>query len=57
MNNSALKVSMYGVFSGLNIGKYRPEKAPYLDTFHAVNSAFTLLITYDSHPWFMFSFN
>ena len=35
----------YGVFSGLyfpvfrpNIGKYGPEKTPYLDTFHAVNS-------------------
>ena len=33
----------YGVFSGpyfpvfsRNTGKYRPEKTPYLDTFHAV---------------------
>ena len=40
---TAGKVSKYGVFSGLyfsvfspNIGKYRPEKTPYLDTFHAV---------------------
>ena len=41
--NSAWNVSKYGVFSGpyfpifgLNIGKYGPEKIPYLDTFHAV---------------------
>ena len=34
-------MSNYGVFSGpyfpvfeLNIGKYGPEKTPYLDTFH-----------------------
>ena len=40
---TAWKVSQYGFFSGpyfpvfgLNIGKYRPEKTPYLDTFHAV---------------------
>ena len=37
------KVSKYGVFSGPyfpvfspNTGKYRPEKTPYLDTFHTV---------------------
>ena len=37
------KVSKYGVFSGpyfpvfgLNTGKHRPEKSPYLDTFHVV---------------------
>ena len=35
------KVPKYGVFSGMsafspNTGKYRPEKTPYLDTFHAV---------------------
>ena len=36
-------MSIYGVFSGpyfptfrLNTGKYRAEKALYLDTFHAV---------------------
>ena len=29
-------MSIYGVFSGLNAGKYGPEKTPYLDTFHAV---------------------
>ena len=29
-------MSKYGVFSGLNTGKYGPEKTPYLDTFHAV---------------------
>ena len=29
-------VSKYGVFSGLNAGKYGPEKTPYVDTFHAV---------------------
>ena len=33
---TAWKVSKYGVFSGANTGKYRPEKTPYLDTFHAV---------------------
>ena len=27
------KVSKYGVFGGPNIGKYGPEKTPYLDTF------------------------
>ena len=30
------KVSIYGVFSGSNTGKYGPEKTTYLDTFHAV---------------------
>ena len=42
-NIAQRKVSKYGVFSGpcfpvfgLNTGKYEPEKAPYLDTFHAV---------------------
>ena len=37
------KVSKYGVFSGpyfsefgMNTEKYRPEKTPYLDPFHAV---------------------
>ena len=41
--NTAWKVSKYGVFSGPyfpvfspNTGKYEPEKAPFLDTFHAV---------------------
>ena len=40
---TAWKVSKYRVFSGpyfpvfgLNTRKYRPEKTPYLDTFHAV---------------------
>ena len=38
-------MSKYGAFSGryfpvfgLNTGKYRPEKTPYLDTFHALYS-------------------
>ena len=42
-NDTAWKVSKYGVFPcpyftvfGLNVGKCGPEKAPYLDTFHAV---------------------
>ena len=37
------KVSKYGLFSGLylhifspKMGKYGPEKTPYLDTFHSV---------------------
>ena len=41
---TALKVPKYEVTSGpyfpvfsLNIGKYRPEITPYLDTFHAVD--------------------
>ena len=29
-------MSKYGVFSGPNTGKYRPEKNAYLDTFHTV---------------------
>ena len=33
-------MSKYGVFPGpyfpANVGKYGPEKTPYLDTFHAV---------------------
>ena len=40
---AAWKVSKYGVFSspyipifGLNTAKNRPEKTPYMDTFHAV---------------------
>ena len=40
---TAWKVSKYGVISGsyfptanLKTGKYGPEIAPYLDTFHAV---------------------
>ena len=43
MYNTVLKVSKYRDFSGQhfpvfspNIRKYVPEKAPYLDTFHAV---------------------
>ena len=48
------KVSKYGDFSGpyfplfgLNAGKYGPEKTPYLDTFHAVNSViFTVTLTF-----------
>ena len=42
--HTARKVSKYGVFPGphflafgLNIGKYGPEKTPYLDTFHALS--------------------
>ena len=30
-------MSKYGVFPGPNTGKYRPQKTPFLDTFHAVN--------------------
>ena len=43
------KVSEYGVFSGpyflvfgLNGRKYRSEKTPYLDTFHAVNIIYVI---------------
>ena len=32
---TAWKVLKYGVISGPNTGKYRPEIAPYMDTFHA----------------------
>ena len=45
VQNTAWKVSKYGVLSGPyfttfglfspNAGKYGPEKAPYLDTFHS----------------------
>ena len=41
--DTSWKVCKYGDFSvpyfpvfGPNTGKYRPEKTPYLDTFHAV---------------------
>ena len=50
---TARKVSKYGVFSGpyfpvfgLNTGKYRLEKTPYLDTFYAVFLAQLLLEIY-----------
>ena len=33
---TAWRVSKYGVISGPNTGKKRPEKTPYLGTFHAV---------------------
>ena len=36
LNFTVWNVSKYGVFSSPNAGKYRPEKTPYLDTFHAV---------------------
>ena len=35
---TAWKVSKYGVFSGLNAGKYGREKTPYLETFQTVCS-------------------
>ena len=36
--NTAWKVSKYGVISGPNTGKYGTETPPYLDTFHAVET-------------------
>ena len=49
MDITALKVSKYRVFCGpyipvlgLNSEKYGPEKTPYLETFHAVYSMFTV---------------
>ena len=49
MDITALKVSKYHVFCGpyipvfgLNSEKYGPEKAPYLETFHAVYSMSTV---------------
>ena len=52
---TAWKVSKYGVISGpyfpvfgLNTGRYGPEIAPYLDTFHAVNFKFQIYYEYDS---------
>ena len=38
-------MSQYGFFSGPNAGKYGPEKAPYLDTFHAVFLQFAIFFT------------
>ena len=38
VNETARKVSKYGVISGLNTEKYEPEIAPYLNTLHAVAS-------------------
>ena len=53
---TAWKVSKYGVFSGpyflvfgLNTGKYGQEKAPYLDTFHAVNQTVFGLFHVNAH--------
>ena len=61
MQNTARKVSKYGVFSDLyfpafglnterytkylsifspNMGKYGPERTPYLDNFHAVKTMY-----------------
>ena len=40
-------MSKYGDFSGLNTGKYGPEKTPYLDTFHAVH--FSALVSMTKH--------
>ena len=37
---TAWKVPKYGVFSGLNTGKYGPEKTPYLETFVEVRNTF-----------------
>ena len=49
--NTAWNASKYVVFSGpwfpvfgLNTGKYRPERTPYWDTFHAVQNYFTSLL-------------
>ena len=39
-NNTAWKVSKYGVFSSPNTGKFGPEKPPYLDTFQAVHTKY-----------------
>ena len=50
LKNTAWKMSKYGVFSGpyypvfgINTGKYGPEKAPYLNTFHAVKNKLNAL--------------
>ena len=40
------------VFS-LNAGKYRPEKTPYLDTFHRVNVFIKRLIIYRNYARFL----
>ena len=37
-HNTGYFSGLYFHVSGLNTGKYRPEKTPYLDTFHAVNT-------------------
>ena len=36
LKKSLREKCFYEVFSGPHTGKYRPEKTPYLDTFHAV---------------------
>ena len=54
---TAWKVSKYGVYffilvrMSLNAGKQGPEKRPYLDTFHAVNTA----CTWQLQPLFYFA--
>ena len=39
---TAWKVSKCGVFSGPYFLAFRPEKTPYLDTFHAVYSLYII---------------
>ena len=53
---TAWKVSRYGVFSGPNTGKYRPENTPYLDTFHAVRPWHTNKFHIEKPTTFCFSF-
>ena len=53
---TAWKVSRYGVFSGPNTGKYRPENIPYLDTFHAVRPWHTNKFHIEKPTTFCFSF-
>ena len=56
---TAWKMSKYGVFSssyfpvfGLDTGKYEPEKAPYLDTFHTVSG---IIGNQSYHSWTLFT--
>ena len=39
--NTEFFSGLYFPVFGLSTGKYRPEKTPYLDTFHAVTTAKT----------------
>ena len=54
---TAWKVFKYGVISSPNAWKYRLEKTPYLDTFHAVAYSSNLLWSGNQMKRNIWSFN
>ena len=45
-----LNTEIYGV-NGPNVGKYGPEKTPYLDTFHTVTGTYNEYIEQIEGKW------